>query len=175
LLYDLNGEELDVFKVGSELLTYGTDINVFSNDLVVVAGIYQDSIVDFGDFKLYNEDTLKTSRTHWGGNEYYYRTNNTYIAAFKSSEISSLFNNISFNTLLYPNPANFNLKIQWTEPARKNGLFEIYNVSGQLVKQEIVFTGQVQKSVDISSFTSGTYILTLYLDDHVSSKKWIKK
>lgn len=175
LSYDSTGEELDVFKVGSELLTYGFDINVFSDGFVVVAGIYQDSIVDFGDFKLYNEDTLKTSRTHWGGNEYSYRTNNTYIAAFKSKEITNIFDNYSFSTFLYPNPATFNLKVQWSEPSQQNGLLEIYNLNGQLVKKEIISKGQVQKSVDVSSFTSGTYILTLYLDNHVSSKKWIKK
>ena len=63
----------------------------------------------------------------------------------------------AFTFNLFPNPASDQLTISWTEQDEK--IIEIYNGIGELVQAERVF-GTIN-TVDVSSFTSGCYIVRI--------------
>lgn len=56
-----------------------------------------------------------------------------------------------------PNPASTTAQVNFTLQNIKNPVFNIYNVMGELVKQEAVSDKQTSVSMDVSNFANGTY------------------
>lgn len=56
-----------------------------------------------------------------------------------------------------PNPASANTTVHFTLQNVKNPVFSIYNVMGELVRQEPVADKQTSLTLDLSTFANGTY------------------
>jgi hypothetical protein len=101
-------------------------------------------------------------------------TNDTVSALIEGSRIdlyyttpNAIFSQSSgqYNLVVYPNPANNYLTIETSA----TGDLKIYNTQGQLVTSSIV-EGQ-HTTIDVSSFASGLYYLTLQSKEGVITKK----
>ena len=79
---------------------------------------------------------------------------------------------------VYPNPSSdiFNLNINLTN-TKKKVIINVYDVVGKIVYSEILKnpTTQINKSINLNSFSNGMYLLNIQLDDAVLSKKLIKQ
>ena len=85
--------------------------------------------------------------------------------ALKNNSFDSDFSNIT----IYPNPTNGFVSINTSSDFNK---FEIINISGKILKSEIVNANNF--STDISSFSKGIYLLKIYNDFTVKTEKLIK-
>lgn len=85
------------------------------------------------------------------------------VATSSASELKAASNEISVS----PNPAYDQLNINTTGDIRS---YSIMNLTGQLVLK-----GQAARVIDISSLTSGTYLLNAELGDRRETIKFIKK
>lgn len=56
-----------------------------------------------------------------------------------------------------PNPASSSASVNFTIQNVKNPVFTIYNVMGEVIKKETLTEKQTSISIDLSSFTNGTY------------------
>jgi hypothetical protein len=81
-------------------------------------------------------------------------------------ELSTAADNVS----VYPNPANDNLTIATNSAT--NQKLEIYNITGQAIYTSDMLA---YKSIDISGFPSGIYILQLKTDKEILVKKFVKQ
>ncbi|MCW3085723.1 MAG: hypothetical protein JWP12_3089 [Bacteroidetes bacterium] len=75
--------------------------------------------------------------------------------------------------LLYPNPANEQLYIRY-ETTEKNTLVEIYDVTGQLVKQRKMNFSSTQQ-IDISNLSAGLYVLKITDGKKVNAQRFVKQ
>ncbi|OQX77864.1 MAG: hypothetical protein B6D64_07650, partial [Bacteroidetes bacterium 4484_276] len=71
---------------------------------------------------------------------------------------------------IYPNPASTYINIESNEGA----VVSILNINGQLIKQYSFVKGLSERSIDISSFPPGLYIVTLQTKNTILSGKMIK-
>ncbi len=76
---------------------------------------------------------------------------------------------------IYPNPVISTLHIQGKKELRKPLLVQIYDIYGRMLKEETSYKNNF--SVEVGSFTPGSYILKLYngYDLEVQIEKFIKK
>lgn len=76
---------------------------------------------------------------------------------------------------IFPNPVTDRIYVHGKKELRKPLLVQIYDINGRIIKEETSFRNDF--SVDVSSFTPGTYILKLYngYDMEVQIEKFIKK
>lgn len=79
---------------------------------------------------------------------------NIVSSATSITEISSKENLISQNI---PNPANTITLVNFAQNDEKNLSLKIYNSFGELVKQENISEKQTSISIDVKSFSNGTY------------------
>jgi hypothetical protein len=70
---------------------------------------------------------------------------------------------------IYPNPANNILNIDYSVSSN-SALFEIYNISGQLVQSGNLSKGKTRK-IDVSDYNSGIYFIRIHSDEEVISRK----
>ncbi len=73
---------------------------------------------------------------------------------------------------IYPNPAHSILNINLCK-IFNNGYYEIYNISGQLIKNDIL--NSQNNKFDIANLSSGVYALKIKIDNKVFCQKFIKK
>ncbi|MCW3085722.1 MAG: hypothetical protein JWP12_3088 [Bacteroidetes bacterium] len=74
---------------------------------------------------------------------------------------------------VYPNPATNMISIGYKSPS-KNVIVGIYDVTGQLVKQEIMNFSSAQ-TMDVSNLVTGLYLLKIQDGKNISSKKFLKQ
>jgi hypothetical protein len=92
------------------------------------------------------------------------------------SSIGTGINNISSsdsNLSLYPNPSSDIIYIDYKTQS-KNATIVIYDVKGQIVKQ-IKFENQNKQSVNISTFTSGLYLMVVTDGKNIDTQRFIKQ
>ena len=77
------------------------------------------------------------------------------IESIPSGIHASAFENALLQNI--PNPASEQAQVNFTLHNIKNPVFNIYNVMGELVKQENISEKQTAVSIDVSSFANGTY------------------
>ena len=80
--------------------------------------------------------------------------------------------NPSQNISVYPNPANENLFLNF-EMQNKTATVQIYDVTGNLVKEVEITNGNSQ--INISQLSQGLYILKIADVENVYSKKFLKE
>jgi hypothetical protein len=75
---------------------------------------------------------------------------------------------------IYPNPSNGELNIIF-ENLQKDGLIEIFDISGQLLFSKSIQRGNNIKSLDATHLSTGVYLVKFSGRDIKSvTKKWIK-
>jgi hypothetical protein len=99
---------------------------------------------------------------------FYYISNGNYIDSFIVSSLTSLkkYENISIN--IYPNPTKDLLYLEVLNETNFETL-EIFNLQGQLIRQE-----EVKTNIDVSNLPSGVYFLRL-VGDRVYQQKFVKE
>ena len=81
---------------------------------------------------------------------------------------------IDNNFILYPNPANNNITIEYSSlNNNKEKLALVYNIQGQLLQQLPLL--QNKTVVDISNFTNGMYFVKIKTENGVIVKKFVKE
>jgi hypothetical protein len=75
---------------------------------------------------------------------------------------------------VFPNPTSDKLYVELPKQ-NNNGIFVIYNVSGQEVYRERCSVDNPVLTVNTSSFVPGVYIIKLMSDQGVSVGKFIKE
>ncbi len=78
-------------------------------------------------------------------------------------------------TLLYPNPADELLSVDFGEPLDKPTTLIIYSVLGQEMMRASFETGVTRETLDISFLDDGFYLVTLADEYSTATKKIFKK
>lgn len=105
----------------------------------------------------------------------------SFIARFDMGSFVGIKENTLFNTknelLVYPNPSNSNISVIFKGREFDNYVLEIYNTMGQLVyKKDLGKSfGQHTEIVDVSSYSTGIYIINLVSSKDVLSTKLIRQ
>ncbi len=106
-----------------------------------------------------DQDLLITGR-----NSLDIRVSKLYRNEGMASSVEDLVNTLSFEFMLYPNPTKANI-INVRYDSKSDGLVNvnIYDLEGKLLKrhQEYVRIGELNFSIDVSSFSKGSYIIQL--------------
>ena len=79
------------------------------------------------------------------------------------------------NITVYPNPSNGELFIDTDNSDFLINRYEITDVSGRILQDEVFDKPFKSKMVDISSFSSGQYMVKLYIGDQIKMVKIIKE
>ncbi len=72
---------------------------------------------------------------------------------------------------LYPNPVQDELTVILNKPLHKNGFYKVFNSSGVLIKEGLLYQ---TTCIDLSNIAKGLYILHMELEDQIISKKIVK-
>lgn len=76
---------------------------------------------------------------------------------------------------LYPNPSDSQINIDYDLAGNKKGVLEIYNMDGQLVEKKKLGDFFDKVMLDVSGYTSGTYIVKIQTESgEILSKRFIK-
>jgi hypothetical protein len=154
---ETNGGQTWVFIVGNDAM-YGS-YNDFQN-LVGQSTFNEEWIPDgTGDSTYYASiDFDGTSiEYYWGPNEEFVG-----IEEPKAEQL-----------VLYPNPATDLISLQVPKEIGENGLFQVFDLAGNLVHRETVSNSNLVQ-VDVSSLASGTYLVQLAGTNSVRTSKLIK-
>ena len=81
--------------------------------------------------------------------------------------------NVPFVVKFYPNPVKEELNISLNQ-SFENANLQIYSISGQLI-EEFNANNKLHLNVDMSRYSSGTYILKVYADGKIKSDLIIKQ
>jgi hypothetical protein len=95
----------------------------------------------------------------------------TSVSVEKDGEVGipSVSNNDSF--MLYPNPADDHLKINFSD-TMENANISIYTTTGICVLEQGIENGE---NINLSNITSGIYIITITGTNYVGSQKFVKR
>jgi len=74
---------------------------------------------------------------------------------------------------IYPNPANNELRI--TNYELRDGIIEIYDVYGKKISSHHLVASSSHQKIDISSLSSGVYLLRLFNEQNYYIQRLIKK
>jgi uncharacterized delta-60 repeat protein len=91
------------------------------------------------------------------------------------TSINDINNEKVGNFNVYPNPNNGVFNINFNNPELKINKVEVVNNIGQTVYSEIIYDNSYNKSVDLSSFSKGIYLINIKTDNKLYSNKIIVK
>jgi hypothetical protein len=120
-----------------------------------VAGSFESLTITFGSYTLTNADTTC-------------RYVDIFVAKLGSNTGINEFTN-SLNIVVYPNPATNSLTIE----SPQNGVIEITNIQGQLIKSFMATSNKT--SIDVSAFPSGVYIIEVKTEKGIEVCKFVKE
>ena len=87
--------------------------------------------------------------------------------------------NEGINYLVYPNPANDNLNIEFTFVENGSGKIEITDVTGRTILSTPIYNGiegdTVSNSININEYKAGVYFIKLELNGQLYTQKVIKQ
>jgi hypothetical protein len=72
---------------------------------------------------------------------------------------------LSSQLLLYPNPASELITLKLGTQILTSGIIEIYSYDGKLCYSGVTIPGSLQQTLDISNLSSGSYVLSLMLNE----------
>ena len=100
---------------------------------------------------------------------------NTYINAQHFTKAIEA-KNIVDDFILYPNPTNDELNIEFNVVNKDNPIITIYDDLGKSVFDKQLFScvGKCTKTIDVSKFSSGIYCIYIKFSSAKISKKFIK-
>ncbi len=101
--------------------------------------------------------------------------NNVGVKNEKEQELS-LEDEVKLALTAYPNPVNDMVTVKLNKRVKGEVSINIYAISGNLIENKSMsLDGQNNINYDLSSFDNGIYIISLVLDDEISSLRIIKK
>ena len=91
---------------------------------------------------------------------------------FINSMSTSLFDKVTpkVEFTLYPNPTVNDINITFDNPTNENITFNIFDMSGRMVKQGNLFNNRI----DVSNLNRGTYFINLNVANEIMTKKFMK-
>lgn len=92
----------------------------------------------------------------------------------KFSEISTVNIKSAVTLSVYPNPVENSLSISHPIASNKANI-KIFNLEGKTVFQQALIANTTSSQIDVSQFTSGSYLIVLEDQSEKSSLKFIKK
>jgi hypothetical protein len=155
--YNANGTELWATSIGSTGQDFAYSVAVDASGHSYIAGFFDSSTINFGSTTLTNAGSGSGS-------------NDIYIAKLGNDTLTGI-NELSniLNFSIFPNPASDNIKINIP---RKSEI-EILNIEGKIIKS--FYTDEELKTIDISDFASGVYIIRAQTDSGITTVKFIKE
>ena len=75
---------------------------------------------------------------------------------------------------VFPNPSSNFLTVQFKQPLRNNGLLQITDVFGRIIKEQPILHHTSNLTVDVQDLVAATYYLTLQVESQVISLPFIK-
>ena len=93
---------------------------------------------------------------------------------FKYSKIVSVrLNNNFSNAIVYPNPVAGQLNIKLDEELQSASALQIMDVTGRIVKQQSVNTGDINIGLDVNSLSPGRYFIKIITGRQVINQSFI--
>jgi hypothetical protein len=97
------------------------------------------------------------------------------VQNFYNATINNISNsNFNNKIRIFPNPANDILYINFDETVVIKTNFEIFDVTGQLIKSYPLTLGETQK-LDVAELDAGVYLITYQLNEKTFFQKFIKQ
>ncbi|MCK4639255.1 MAG: C10 family peptidase, partial [Bacteroidales bacterium] len=111
-----------------------------------------------------------------------FNTNSTITAPgweayYEIDNVGIIENDIFENFAIFPNPANENLNLKFTINETQNIKMKLMKITGEVVysKNLTDFDGDYQKTIDVSQYSKGIYILSLITEKGTVNKKIVVK
>jgi len=176
---------------------YKLDLNVFNLPVVNLGDdqtiTTQDSLtLDAGEFESYLWQDNSTQRTYTViGSDYEPGSHMFWVEVTDSNtckasdtisvtieEISGIVSSYrNEGMLLYPNPANDKINVEFTQPAGEKIIFEIISIEGQLLLSK-TFRNIAKNSkeyIDLNGLSPGVYMVKINVGNHTKTQKLIIK
>jgi hypothetical protein len=162
LVYNQSGNHFDL---------YNTDYSLYrSVDIPEAFGSGQQYDIKHITRTLFDCDTTQIEYLVCGQlpNPYGLRQDSTQVGITEEDIDQQNFN-------IYPNPSDSQINIDYDLEGNKKGVLEIYNMEGQLIEQKSLGDFFDKVMLDVSEYTSGTYIVKIQTDNgEVLSERFIK-
>lgn len=114
-------------------------------------------------------DSLTTSGT------YYYRLKQVDFDGKSSySNVISVYFQYETQIMVYPNPAQDWIIVQ-TKDLKTTYKIQIYNVSGLLIHEQHLENINGQNKIDVRDFPKGTYFVSIYNQERITTQQFIKQ
>ncbi len=78
-------------------------------------------------------------------------------------------------TNIFPNPGSGPVTINYFLPNGKQGNLEVYNMHGEKIFHQILPRFTYMQNVDLSSLSSGIYLVKIWSGDKYDFKKWVRE
>ena len=98
-------------------------------------------------------------------------------AYYEIDNVGIIENDIFENFVISPNPTNENLNLKFTINKTQNIQMKLMKITGEIVYSENLtnFNGDYQKTIDVSQYSKGIYILSLITEKVSVNKKIVIK
>jgi hypothetical protein len=117
---------------------------------------------------LNNDNLMDIAIGNYTGGVSYYKGDTTGITTgIKKSEMQII------DALLFPNPCNENIMLNFSEALTSNAVTDIYNVIGQHIFSAQLQKGQTNLPLNTSLFSSGIYVLVMKTKSNSFVKKFV--
>jgi hypothetical protein len=153
--YDTNGNYIWAENVGSTVGDFGNSISIDSMGNCYLTGSFQNT----ADF---DPGAGTANLTSVGGQD-------IFIAKYSPTIVGIKENIIIDSIIIYPNPTTKNLTIETQQKAT----IEILNIEGQIIKT--LKSEEKETTIDLSSISSGIYIIKAKTEKGIVVKKFIKE
>ena len=111
-----------------------------------------------------------------------FNTNSTITAPgweayYEIDNVGIIENDIFESFAIFPNPTNENLNLKFTISKTQNIQMKLMKITGEVVYSENLtnFDGDYQKTIDVSQYSKGIYILSLITEKGTVNKKIVIK
>lgn len=149
------------YPVGSDWYIINTDIG-YNYTVVEGAGTIEETFADVVEIRLLNNQNVSFDGAIVNGSLKVDFISFIFLLSNQDSEL--------VNLVVYPNPVQDELRITSEEAL---DFYRIYNVTGALVSEEII--ENTNKSIDVSSLTTGVYFIEISSNNRKVMKKIIKQ
>lgn len=79
----------------------------------------------------------------------------------------------NIDAVLFPNPCNENITLNFSEALQSNAVADIYNITGQHISSIQLQKGQTNLTVNTTVFSSGIYVIVVKIKDNSIVKKFV--
>lgn len=162
-LLNATNQEVQVIQqknVNSAITQYSTDMFTFTGNITVNAGNYK--------LALYYKPTGSSSWTLVGNT---YNSNYQNPKSVTVTDPTGIEENDHCSLSIYPNPATDVITVSSATPMMER--VEIFDLAGKQVYAASYVTNGTE--INISNFTSGTYMIRIVTEDGISVRKFVKK